>query len=85
MSDATALYASSWEALNAAARAAKADVCGSSRVHQLNPGMDGRAGCGIWVTDDRVAERMADGLRLTGFDVVVLPGYSTGVVIRDKP
>jgi hypothetical protein len=45
--------------------------------------MGGRGGCGIWVRDDRHAERMADGLRLTGFDVVILPGYSTGVVIRD--
>jgi hypothetical protein len=83
--DATALYASSWEALNAAARAAKAEVCGANTVHPSNPRMDGRTGCGIWVTDDQVAERMAEGLRLTGFDVVVLPGSSTGVVIRDAP
>lgn len=83
MIDGTALYASAWEALIAAARAAKAEVCGANTVHPSNRRMDGRGGRGIWVTDDRVAERMAEGLRLTGFDVVILPGYSTGVVIRD--
>lgn len=29
------------------------------------------------------AEQVAEGLRLTGFEVVTLPGYSTGVVILD--
>lgn len=83
MIDGTALYASAWEALIAAAKAAKADVCGANTVHPSNRGMNGRGGCGIWVRGDDVAERMADGLRLTGFDVVILSGYSTGVVIRD--
>lgn len=78
----TDLYGSPWEALNAAARAAKADVCGANTVHPSHRGMDGRSGCGIWVRGEEVAERMAAGLRLTGFDVVILPGYSTGVVIR---
>lgn len=81
---ARSLYRTPWEALNAAAKAAKAEVCGANIVHPSNRRMDGRRGCGIWVTDSDVAERMADGLRLTGFDVVILPGYSTGVVIRDS-
>lgn len=83
MIDATRLYANAWEALVAAAKAAGAEVCGSNRVHPSNPRMDGRWGSGLWVTDDEHAALMAAGLRLTGFDVVVLPGYSTGVVIRD--
>jgi hypothetical protein len=81
--DPAALYATAWEALIAAAKAARADVCGVSDVHPSNRGMGGRSGYGIWVMGDQVAERMAAGLRLTGYDVVVLPGYSTGVVIRD--
>lgn len=83
--DPASLYPTAWEALIAAAKAAKADVCGANTVHPSNRGMDGRRGCGIWVMGDEVAERMAAGLRLTGYDVVVLPGYSTGVVIRDQP
>jgi hypothetical protein len=81
--DGTALYDTPWDALDAAAKAAKAEVVGSNRVHPGNRGMGGRWGSGIWVRDDEDAEVMAEGLRLTGFDVVILPGYSTGVVIRD--
>ncbi len=44
--------------------------------------MNGRTGYGWWTDADK-AEVIAEGLRLTGYEVVVLPGYSVGVVILD--
>lgn len=80
----TALYATPWEALRAAAQAAGARVvAGGIRPHPSNPSMRGRTGSGMWVESGDDALLMADGLRVTGYEVVVLRGYSTGVVILD--
>lgn len=59
--DPASLYATAWEALIAAAKAAKAGVCGTNSVHPSNRRMDGRRGCGIWVTDDQVVAPPPDG------------------------
>ena len=77
-----ALYETPGHALRAAFAAAKAPLYGTSRVHPSNQGMNGRTGYGWWTDRDK-AEVIAAGLRLTGYEVVILPGYSVGVVILD--
>jgi expansin (peptidoglycan-binding protein) len=76
----TTLYATPWDALYAGIAAAGASLYGTARPHTDSLG--GRTGCGAWTDRDK-AEQIADGLRLTGYEVVLLPGYSTGVVILD--
>lgn len=81
-----ALYDTPWCALLAAARAAGANIVATGvRPHPNNNYTRGRGGSGMWVSERDLAERMADGLRLTGYDVVLCRGYSTGVVILDAP
>lgn len=90
MADHTALYRNAWEALRFAAEACKARVYGMNRCNPGTPGdrrharSGGRWGTGLWTDADK-AEVMAAGLRLTGYDVILDPGYSTGVIILDPP
>jgi hypothetical protein len=74
--NATELYASPCDALVAAIRAAKAECCGLQYVKRLGAWV-------AWVKDYDAAERMAGGLRLTGYDVTVKWGYTTEVQVRE--
>lgn len=75
---ATHLYDSATDALLAAARAAGAPVHGTG---WRRTGARGRPGWALWTSPEH-SGRIAAGLRLTGYDVSIMRGYSHAVVIH---
>jgi hypothetical protein len=76
------LYRTTHEAFTAAFRAARAPLYGQNWPNPDHKELGGRTGYGWWTSPDK-AEVIAEGLRLTGYEVVLIPGYSVGVVILD--
>lgn len=72
----TDLYESPRDALFAAIRAARADCYGLQYVKRLRAWV-------AWIGDYDTAQKIAGGLRLTGYRVSVKWGYSTEVQVHD--
>ena len=74
----TGIYDSPTDALIAAARACNAPV---HAIQYHRTGANGRSGWALWTHRD-LSDLIAEGLRLTGYDVSILRGYTHAVVIH---